>query len=202
MTATTDIKPFASGGGANLTALATYLANTTLLSNGFSTGADPTAQDFNRIIRQASFMSAGLAALCVSQGVSVPDDGNLTNLVNELKAALGVVASINMTAAKGHVQFSAAYGGLVIQWGSGTASASGTTVTNLAQTFDMAFPTAAFVVTGSATDKANIVTGGYPSFTALSITTSGFTAVLDSLDIGGTNAFNQPAPFHYIAIGN
>lgn len=87
MTATTDILPFATSGGANVIDQATYAGNTTLLANGFVSGI-ARSNIANKVWRQTSFMAAGLASWCVLQGISVPDDGNLTNLVGEIDAAM------------------------------------------------------------------------------------------------------------------
>lgn len=90
MVATTQILPFATlaagSGGTRLTPTA-YAALTTLLANGFQVGIADEFQ-VNTVLAQASFIAAGIAEFCVSQGVSVPDDGNLTNLVSEITSAL------------------------------------------------------------------------------------------------------------------
>ena len=87
MTASTEILPFAEGGSANVLSQAAYAALTSMLANGFPSGILPSTY-LNKVLRQSTFMAAGLAAFCVAQGVSVPDDGNLTNLVSELTTAL------------------------------------------------------------------------------------------------------------------
>jgi len=87
MTATTDILPFATGGGANVISQATYAGLTSLLANGFSAGIAQSDQ-LNKVWRQSAFIAAGIANFCVAQNVSVPDDGNLTNLVTEIEDAL------------------------------------------------------------------------------------------------------------------
>ena len=87
MTATTEILPFANSVGANVIGQNTYAALTELLANGFSTGVAQSNQ-LNKVWRQSSFMAAGLANFCVSQGVSVPDDGDLSGLVTEITNAL------------------------------------------------------------------------------------------------------------------
>ena len=93
MTASTDIIPFATGGSANVETQAAYLADPTT-TNGFTSGIASSLK-FNKVWRQSSFMAAGLASFCVSQGVSVPDDGNLTNLVTEITTALVTLIQAN-----------------------------------------------------------------------------------------------------------
>ena len=89
--ATTDIQPFGSGGtGASnvltQSAYLTFLAS--LAGNSFATGAIPTAQQWNKILRQASFMAAGLANWLVNRGITVLDDGNMAALVAEIQAGM------------------------------------------------------------------------------------------------------------------
>jgi hypothetical protein len=85
--ATTEILQFASSGGANVVTQAQYAALTSILANGYSAGTALSAQ-LNKTWRQSSFMAAGLANWMVARGISVPDDGNLVNLVAEIQAAL------------------------------------------------------------------------------------------------------------------
>lgn len=90
MTASTQILPFstlAAGSGGTRLSPSAYAALTTLLANGFQVGIADEFQ-VNTVLAQSSFMAAGLAEFCVSQGVSVPDDGNLGNLVTEITTAL------------------------------------------------------------------------------------------------------------------
>lgn len=93
MTASSDIQQFASGSSANVTSLATYLANTALLANGYSDGEIPLARDWNRALRQSSFVSAGVATWLVSHGISVPDNSNLTALAANIDAAITSIAT-------------------------------------------------------------------------------------------------------------
>lgn len=89
--ATTDIQPFGSGGTGTSNVLTqsaylTFLAS--LAGNSFATGAIPTAQQWNKILRQASFMAAGLANWLVNRGITVLDDGNMAALVAEIQAGM------------------------------------------------------------------------------------------------------------------
>lgn len=92
MAATTDIQTFALGVGANVLSPAAYKALTSLIAGGYITGTALSVQ-VNTTLRQSAFMAAGLANFCVAQGISVPDDGNLTNLVAEIEAALQAFVS-------------------------------------------------------------------------------------------------------------
>lgn len=87
MPASTDILQFAGGGGANVVTQAQYAALTTLLANGFSAGT-ALSPELNKVWRQSTFMACGLANFMVNRGINVPDDGNLTNLIAEIEAAL------------------------------------------------------------------------------------------------------------------
>jgi hypothetical protein len=84
--ATTDILPFATGVGANVETQTDYAADSTT-SLGFSAGTAASIK-LNKVWRQSSFISAGLANFMVNRGISVPDDGNLANLVAEFEASL------------------------------------------------------------------------------------------------------------------
>jgi hypothetical protein len=76
---------------ANLQPQASY-AGSSIQLNGFTAGVvDPTVM--NIILQQASFIAAGIANFCVAQGISVPNDGNMTNLVAELEAAFAAFIS-------------------------------------------------------------------------------------------------------------
>jgi hypothetical protein len=100
MTASTQILPFstvAAGSGGNRLTPSAYAALTALLADGFQAGVAQSVQ-VNTVLAQTSFMAAGLANWMVSQGVSVPDDGNLTNLVSEISSALSAYIS-SVTAA-------------------------------------------------------------------------------------------------------
>lgn len=92
--ATTQILPFcteAAGSGGNRLSPTDYAALTAILASGFGSGTASSAQA-NTALAQATFMAAGLANFCVAQGVSVPDDGNLSNLVTEITNAISALA--------------------------------------------------------------------------------------------------------------
>ena len=88
--ATTEILPFGSGGTGSpnvlsQSAYATFLSG--LTGNSYATGAVPTSQQWNKIMRQSSFVTAGIANWMVSMGISVPDDGDLATFVEKLALA-------------------------------------------------------------------------------------------------------------------
>lgn len=84
--ATTDILAYATASGANVLAQAAYATQATL-GSGMSAGIVPSNY-FNKILRQSSFVAAGLAKFCVNQSVNVPDDGNLAALATEIQTAI------------------------------------------------------------------------------------------------------------------
>jgi hypothetical protein len=94
MPATNDFLPYASGGGANVLSQILYAALAERI-NGAQAGTAISA-NFNKAMRQATFISAAVAGWLAAQNVNVPDDGNLTNLVNNLLGQLPgkVVVSI------------------------------------------------------------------------------------------------------------
>lgn len=95
MTLTVDFLPFATGGSANVESQADYAADPST-TNGFSAGLASSAK-FNKAMRQASVLAAAMANW-VSQklNASVLDDGNLTNLVDQIDGA--VAATIQSSA--------------------------------------------------------------------------------------------------------
>ena len=91
--ATTDILPFAIGGGANVESQATFAADPTT-GTGFLTGTASSLK-LNKVWRQSSFMAAVIANWEVSMGYNVPDDGNLSNAVTNYNNALKSLIEIN-----------------------------------------------------------------------------------------------------------
>ncbi|MFK0376493.1 hypothetical protein [Pandoraea sp. NPDC090278] len=84
---TNDFLAFASGAGANVTAQSDYAAMTTL-GSGFLSGTAQSAQ-VNKVLRQASIMSAVLAQFSVDlTGSNAVDDGTTASLLATLKAAV------------------------------------------------------------------------------------------------------------------
>lgn len=87
-----DIKPFATGVGANVVSQAAYEALTTLLANGFQAGI-AKSDELNKVWRQSSFIASSYAQFIVDQlGVDVLDDGDVealtTKFVNALTALI------------------------------------------------------------------------------------------------------------------
>lgn len=91
-------------------------------------------------------------------------------------------------------------GGLILQWGKGTAPATGTTVSTLTVTFPIAFPSAPVGVWVSSAGHANTSTGGNPAGGSSALTTTSFQAILDVLNQSIT--FNQTCDFYWFAIGH
>lgn len=92
MAGTTDFVPFATAGGANVTAQATYLAEATT-ATGFTSGRASSA-DANKAWRQATFVAAGLANFVAAElNINVADDGNLSVFVSNLTSAITAVAN-------------------------------------------------------------------------------------------------------------
>jgi hypothetical protein len=84
--------PWATSSTANVMPLANY-TNSGGQLNGVSAGiADPTI--FNRAMRQATFIAAGLAQFTANAGYNVNDDGDLTNFIANLTQALHVSVNV------------------------------------------------------------------------------------------------------------
>jgi len=86
MTGSTQIQTFAIGAGANVLSPAAYAA-LAAVSTGYQSGIAESVQ-FNTTLRQTSFMSAALANFVAAQGLTQNDDGNLTNAVSNIAAAI------------------------------------------------------------------------------------------------------------------
>lgn len=86
--ASNDFLTFAGGSGANVLSQADYAALTAILNNGFSAGTALSVQ-INKVLRQASIMSAVLAQFAVDlTGSNAVDDGTTATLLAMLKAAV------------------------------------------------------------------------------------------------------------------
>lgn len=87
MAGTNDFLPFAVGGSANVEAQATWVAETTLLANGFQSGVAESAK-FNKALRQSSIIAAAVAQFIANSGPNVVDDGTTSTIVTNLTAAI------------------------------------------------------------------------------------------------------------------
>lgn len=120
--ATTEILPFATAGGANVQSQADYAAAASTAA-GFAAGIAQSAF-LNKVWRQSAFMAAVLANFEVAQGVSVPDDGNLSAAVTGLETAL--TAFVGTLISAGLFYYGGTTGGTA---NAQTATATGFTLT-------------------------------------------------------------------------
>lgn len=93
MSGTNDYQLYAGSAGANVITQAQYLALTSILANGMSDGIVPSAQ-FNKILRQLSMGSAALGKIIADNNVNAVDDGNVSDFVSKLLAALNTLLAI------------------------------------------------------------------------------------------------------------
>lgn len=122
-----DFKIFAGSGGANVVSQSTYVGNTSLLANGFSTGiADSTY--LNKVWRQSSIMASMIAQYIFDRsGLDSIDDGTNETLLERFKAAIiadgaqGTVTSVQASGGTTGLSFS---GGPIVS--AGTLTLSGT----------------------------------------------------------------------------
>lgn len=87
MAGTNEFLPVATGGGANVITQAAYEALTSFLANGYSSGVVESDQ-FNKVIRQSSFMAAVIGQLVANAEINASDDGDLPGFVTDLILAL------------------------------------------------------------------------------------------------------------------
>jgi hypothetical protein len=122
-----DYVPFATGGGANVYAPATY-QGLAVVGTGVQPGlADP--QLANTTWRLASMIAAAVANYIAQQlGISVLDDGNLTNLINNFTSA---VALGSKTSPSRIVSSSANFNALVTDYAIGMNRTAGIAITTI-----------------------------------------------------------------------
>ena len=205
MTATTDFIPFATGSGANVESQATWITDSTV-PVGFSAGIAPSAK-FNKALRQATFVASGLATWMADQiNGNIADDGNLSEFVGNLTAALAdYVATLGYAPTSGFANSLASNGyqklpsGLIMQWGN-TAVTSGSNTTTTAITFPLAFPGSCFSVTATQTTSADGPTWHPLVMGALSKTRSGFSLLADTANASINITSGVTA--NWIAFGN
>lgn len=87
MAGTNDFKAIATGGGANVITQSEFAALTSFLANGFSSGVVESDQ-FNKVLRQSSFIAAALGQLVADAGINAVDDGDVSGFVADLVSAL------------------------------------------------------------------------------------------------------------------
>jgi hypothetical protein len=163
MAGTNDFKAIATGGGANVITQSEFAALTSFLANGFSSGVVESDQ-FNKVIRQASFVASGIGKIISDVNLNALDDGNLATFASNLLSAIATsISSSKSHAASGYQVFP---GGLVVQWGTVTVAASGV---NTDVTLPLTFPNNGFQ---SVVSPANVNTATYPPGSEIISTTT------------------------------
>ena len=95
-----EFLPFATGGGANVEAQATYSADSDR-TNGNQPGIARSALN-NKALRQATVVASQLAQfLANAMNINVVDDGNTANLLSQLTAALVALPPVRTTYGSG-----------------------------------------------------------------------------------------------------
>lgn len=92
---TNDFLPWATGGSANVLSQSAYAALApTIIANGFAGGLAAVSNQFNKALRQPSFVAAAVAQFIANTlGVDVHDDGNLTAFATNLSSAVVAAGS-------------------------------------------------------------------------------------------------------------
>jgi hypothetical protein len=186
-----DFKAFAASGGANVETQAAFVADTTVLNNGFTNGiADPLK--LNKVWRQSSIISAVLAQFIEDMStVTSVDDGTTTSLLSRLKTLIGGRVAHTWLAN----DYVVLPGGIILQWGTSTNTGTTTSVT-----FPVAFSTALFHISYG-TIAGNLATAAnyyQPAHNAESLT--GFNwGTLNSA--GAVNTTSTSASIRWLAIG-
>ena len=173
--ATNDFLPFAASGGANVESQAAYIADSTILANGFVSGIAPSVK-LNKVWRQSSIIAAVIGQLSVDMsGANSTDDGTTATILANLKKLIGGRALPHSWLNNDYLQLQS---GIIIQWASGTSQgASG----NQVITLPIAFPNAqlkSFVCSLYASSAQN------GTYALLTFTTTNVTVVRSNTDNG------------------
>jgi hypothetical protein len=97
MAGTNDFKAIASGVGANVITQPAFEALSSFLANGYSSGVVASDQ-FNKVIRQSSFIAAAIGQFVANANINAVDDGDVAGFAADLLAAIN---SINAAIPKG-----------------------------------------------------------------------------------------------------
>lgn len=87
MAGTNNFLAVATGAGANVITQSAYAALTTFLANGYSSGVVASNQ-FNKIIRQSSFMAAAIGQLVANANINALDDGDVSGFADDIAEAI------------------------------------------------------------------------------------------------------------------
>lgn len=170
MAGTNDFKAIATGGGANVITQSAYTALTTFLSNGYSSGVVASNQ-FNKIIRQSSFVSAGIGKIIADANLDALDDGDLATFsANLLTALTGRLINIQVFSTAGTSTYTPTAGtkSVVVEVVGGGGAGGGVPTTTASQ-----------VAVGA---------GGCGGAVACSRLTSGFSGVTITVGAAGTGS--------------
>lgn len=118
--ATNQIAPFATGVGANVQDLATYLAAAST-AGGYSAGI-AQSQALNRTWRQSSFVAAACATWLANLGIDVLDNGDVTSLAAKFRQTMGNASGLSVLSASGVIPPSTA--GQVVIFNANNATAT------------------------------------------------------------------------------
>lgn len=205
MAGTNDFKAIATGGGANVITQSAFAALTTFLANGYSSGVVHSDQ-FNKIIRQSSFIASVIGKIISDAELDALDDGDDTTLASNLLSALGSRPGHTYTANDWAWIDKAS--GLFCQWGyvSMLIPDSANAVVTSAFTFPTSFPNSIFCVCGNPVQGGPFVgtdvtepgecTFGF-NFTGSAPYTGG---TIRAMRISGVSAGSSTS-FPYLAIG-
>ena len=135
--ATNDFVPFAASGGANVETQAAYIADSTILANGFSSGIASSLK-LNKVWRQSSIISAIVGQFIADMsGANSIDDGTTATLLNNFKKLIGGRTLPHTWANNDYIMLP---GGVILQWGFTAVNGTANAVTTI--TFPIAFPNA------------------------------------------------------------
>lgn len=186
-----DFLPFGTAAGANVSTQSDWAALAARTA-GFSAGVASSAQ-VNKALRQAGFVASAIAQFVAdNQAGNVADDGVVANFEAQIKAAIQAIVTGLFTGSnqqKTAVGYQKLPGGLILQWGNGTSSGTGTS--NLVFTMPMTFPTAFL-------GAALMTSGGNAIGSITGSSASGFAVTTYN---AATAAIAGGLGMYYIAIG-
>lgn len=103
MAGTNDFKAIATGVGANVITQSAFAALSSFLANGYSSGVVASDQ-FNKIIRQSSFISAVVGQIVANAEINAVDDGDVAGFVTDFLSAISTLFPAASTTVAGKVE--------------------------------------------------------------------------------------------------
>lgn len=180
MPGTNDFKAIATGVGANVISQSAYAALTSFLANGYSSGVVDSDQ-FNKVIRQSSFVAAAIGQIVANANINAEDDGDIAGFVSDIITAIAATLPVASTTARGAVELATdaeAQAGTDTERAVTPASLASRTATTT-RTGVVELATSAEMATGSSTSLVPPVSAVMSLFSKRSFSTDDYIRIPD-----------------------